>query len=224
MCDSAHTFVLTSTLYTSFIHCRRNTSLSCLLNVPLGFLAGFLIIFWVTFMVQAFYAHKVWIISDHNRLITFGVIASTTAQLLLGLMVLDDIARTPMLEVLANSKYLAWSAFASAICDAIITTSVFYYLRPARTGFVRRGNLIKRLNLVFIQMGLLSFVNALALVILYFIQDDQVGQYLTAAPGMILSKTYVNSMLAVLNSRKSIRDQRDHSPTEIDVPTIPTIY
>ncbi|KIJ13149.1 hypothetical protein PAXINDRAFT_14047 [Paxillus involutus ATCC 200175] len=162
-----------------------------------GFLAAFLIVFWVTFMVQAFYAHTVWIISGQNRVITFGVIASTTAQLVLGMMVLDNTAGTPMFEILVNSKYLAWSAFASAICDVMITSSVFYYLRPARTGFIRRGNIIKRLNLVFIQMGLLSFINALALVILYFIQDGQVGEYLTAAPGIILSKTYVNSMLAV---------------------------
>ncbi|KAF8835322.1 hypothetical protein BDN67DRAFT_975457 [Paxillus ammoniavirescens] len=181
-------------------------------------------IFLVTFMVQAFYAHRVWIISGHNRVITFGVIAFTTAQFVLGLMVMGDVARTPTMEALVNSKYQAWSASASATCDAIITTSVFYYLRPARTGFIRRGNLIKRLNLVFIQMGLLSFINALALTILYFIQDGRVGQYLTAAPGIILSKTYVNSMLAVLNSRKSIRDQRDHPPSEIDVPTLPTIY
>jgi len=156
MCDSAHTFVSTSALYTSFIQCRRNTSLSCLLNIPLGFLAAFLIVFWVTFMVQAFYAHTVWIISGQNRVITFGVIASTTAQLVLGMMVLDNTAGTPMFEILVNSKYLAWSAFASAICDVMITSSVFYYLRPARTGFIRRGNIIKRLNLVFIQMGLLS--------------------------------------------------------------------
>ncbi|KAF8834843.1 hypothetical protein BDN67DRAFT_975715 [Paxillus ammoniavirescens] len=151
--------------------------------------------------LDSFYAHTVWIISGHNRVITFGVMASTTAQF----VVIGDVVRTPTLEALVNSKYQAWSSLSSATCDVIITTSVFYYLRPGRTGFIRRGNIIKRLNF-------------------YFIQDGQVGQYLTAAPGIILSKTYVNSMLAVLNSRKPIRDQRDHPPTEIDVPTIPTIY
>ncbi|KIJ13141.1 hypothetical protein PAXINDRAFT_14041 [Paxillus involutus ATCC 200175] len=174
------------------------------------------ILFLVTFMVQvyvpnplqgvlqyfnsaldSFYAHTVWIVSGHNRVITFGVIASTTAQLVLGLMVIGDVVHTPTLEALVDSKYQAWSALAGAACDIMITSSVFYYLRPARTGFIRRGNIIKRLNLVFIQMGLLTFINALALVILYFMQDGQVGRFLTGAPGVILSKTYVNSMLAV---------------------------
>ncbi|KIJ13148.1 hypothetical protein PAXINDRAFT_100845 [Paxillus involutus ATCC 200175] len=242
MFDSAHTILGTSSLYTTFIQCRGNTSPGCILYVPRVLPAGLFVIFLVTFMVQAyvpnplegvltyfnsaldsFYAHTVWIISGQNRVITFGVIASTTAQFVLGLMVMGDVARTPTIEVLSSSKYQAYSAFASATCDAIITSSVFYYLRPGRTGFIRRGNIIKRLNLVFIQMGLLSFINALALVILYFVQETQLGQYLAAAPAVILSKTYANSMLAVLNSRKSIRDQRDHPPTEIDVPTLPTI-
>ncbi|KIJ13142.1 hypothetical protein PAXINDRAFT_14042 [Paxillus involutus ATCC 200175] len=181
-----------------------------------GLLSGVTIVFLVTFMVQAyvpnplqgalqyfnsafdsFYAHTVWIVSNHNRVITFGVIASTTAQLVLGLMVIGDVLHAPTLEALVDSKYQVWSALGGAACDIMITSSVFYYLRPARTGFIRRGNIIKRLNLVFIQMGLLTFINALALVILYFMQDGQVGRYLTGAPGVILSKTYVNSMLAV---------------------------
>ncbi|KAF8833798.1 hypothetical protein BDN67DRAFT_976413 [Paxillus ammoniavirescens] len=223
MLDNAHTFLSTSSLYMWFIQCHQ-ASPSCLEDVPLGLPPGIFMIFLVTSMVQVFYAHTVWIISGHNRVITFGVIVFTTAQFVLGLMVIGDVVRTPTLEALVNSKYQAWSSFASATCDIIITTSVFYYLRPGRTGFIRRGNIIKRLNFVFVQMGVLSFINALALAILYFIQDGQVGQYLTAAPGIILSKTYVNSMLAVLNSRKPIRDQRDHPPTEIDVPTIPTIH
>ncbi|KIK81672.1 hypothetical protein PAXRUDRAFT_747794 [Paxillus rubicundulus Ve08.2h10] len=118
--------------------------------------------YWITFMVQVFYAHRVWIISGYNRVITLVVVASTTAQFLLGLMIMGDIIRTPTFEALSFSKYTPWAAIASATCDAMITSSVFYYLRPARTGVVRRGN-IKRLNFVFIQMGLLSFMNSLAM-------------------------------------------------------------
>ncbi|KAF8833292.1 hypothetical protein BDN67DRAFT_1017729 [Paxillus ammoniavirescens] len=79
----------------------------------------------------------------------------------------------------------------------MITSSVVYYLRPARTGVTRRGNVFKRLNLVFIQMGSLSCINALAMVVLYYIQGHLSSKYLTVVPGIISSKTYVNSMLAV---------------------------
>ncbi|KIJ09527.1 hypothetical protein PAXINDRAFT_172466 [Paxillus involutus ATCC 200175] len=81
------------------------------LHVKLLFIT--LMQYWVTFMVQVFYAHRVWI------------------------MILDDIIRTPTLDTLTFSRYTPWAAIASATCDAIITSSVFYYLRPARTGVTR---------------------------------------------------------------------------------------
>ncbi|KIJ10785.1 hypothetical protein PAXINDRAFT_101915 [Paxillus involutus ATCC 200175] len=130
-------------------------------------------------------------------------------------VLMDEIIRTPTFSVLSDSRFTSWSALSSAICDAIITSSVYYYLRPARTGIVRKGNIIKRLNFVFIQMGLLSFINALAVVLLYSIQDRLLGQYLTAAPGIILGKSYVNSMLAVSASKKlHLNVAEKHSSSE----------
>ncbi|KIK77938.1 hypothetical protein PAXRUDRAFT_834797 [Paxillus rubicundulus Ve08.2h10] len=215
-------FQSVSTSYSLLIRCRRNTSPSCVVYLPWGSVLGTLLLYWIAFLVQIFYAHRVWIISDRNRVITVMVVASAITQFLFGLMVVADGIRTPTVAALSFSRYTPWAAVASATCDAMITFSVFYYLQPARTGVARRGNVIKRLNTVFIQMGLLSFINAMSMMILYYIQSTDVGKILVVAPGMILSKTYVNSMLAVLNARKSIRDQ-EHA-TEISVPTIPTIY
>ncbi|KIN96638.1 hypothetical protein M404DRAFT_242551 [Pisolithus tinctorius Marx 270] len=71
-------------------------------------------------------------------------------------------------------------------------------------------------------MGLITFMGALAMTILYF-QDQLVGKYFTAAPGAILGKTYANSMLAVLNARKSIRDQQQAQALPLEIPTLPSI-
>ncbi|KAF8838413.1 hypothetical protein BDN67DRAFT_971630 [Paxillus ammoniavirescens] len=220
--DSAHTFLTSSVLYRLFVRCRMNISPSCVVYSPWGLMPSVLLVYCVTFMVQLFYAHRVWIISGRNKVITFMVVASTTAQLVFGLMLIAQAIRTPTLEALSNSKNIPWAATASAACDAIITSSVFYYLRPARTGVARRGDMISRLNFVFVQMGSLSFTNSMAMVVLYFLRDQRFGQYLTSASAMILSKTYVNSMLAVLNARKPLRDQQNHTAA-IEVPTIPTI-
>jgi len=73
-------------------------------------------------------------------------------------------------------------------------------------------------------MGLFTFINALAMVVLYTIQHRTLGQFLTNAPGVILSKSYVNSMLAVLNARKGIRDaQQNARAHSIELPTLPTL-
>ncbi|KAF9220394.1 hypothetical protein BS17DRAFT_343090 [Gyrodon lividus] len=222
--DSIQMGMATCVLYLLFIHCRINKSPNCFVYLPWELTLGTFIVYWLTFMVQVFYAHRVWIISGQNRVLTFLVIALATAQLSFGLMIVAEIIRNPTFEALSNSRYTALSAMASAICDIVITLSVFYHLRPARTGIMRKGNIIKRLNLVFVQMGLLSFTNALAMVVLFYIQDHQLGLFLTTVPGMILGKTYANSMLAVLNARKSLRDQQRDSPRTMELPTIPTIY
>ncbi|KAF8429388.1 hypothetical protein L210DRAFT_3652142 [Boletus edulis BED1] len=118
------------------------------------------------------------------------------------------------------------SSIASAVCDAIITLSVMYYLRPRS---IRRQNLVKRLLVVFSPLPSLAFVstysiNALSMVVLYYIQIPMLGQFLTVAPGVILSKTYVNSMLAVLNVRKPIRnEERNALSRSIELPTIVTL-
>ncbi|KIN96636.1 hypothetical protein M404DRAFT_1006659, partial [Pisolithus tinctorius Marx 270] len=158
--------------------------------------------FFTAFFVQCFYAHRVWIIGNRNKLLTGAV--------------------SGIIDTLFSSPYSPMNALGSAICDAIITTSVFLYLRPSG-GLLRKENHIHRLNLVFVQMGLITFLTSLALAILYY-QDQLVGKYLTAAPGAILGKTYSNSMLAVLNARKPIRDQQQAQARPSEIPTLPSIH
>ncbi|KAL4071686.1 hypothetical protein V8B97DRAFT_425723 [Scleroderma yunnanense] len=49
------------------------------------------------------------------------------------------------------------------------------------------------------------------------------GKFLTAAPSGVLSKIYANSMLAVLNARKPIRDRERAGPSVVELPTLVTI-
>ncbi|KAL4071693.1 hypothetical protein V8B97DRAFT_1961885 [Scleroderma yunnanense] len=46
--------------------------------------------------------------------------------------------------------------------------------------------------------------------------------YLTAGPGAVLSKTYINSVLAVLNARKTLRDRERANLSVLELPRIPT--
>ncbi|KAF8130286.1 hypothetical protein EV363DRAFT_1450687 [Boletus edulis] len=207
------------------IHCRLNDSPECTTYLSASLLVVICLSFCITFTVQCFYAHRVWIISGRNRVITSVVFLFAAAQLVLGLLFTAGMIHTPTFQLLATLKFSPLAAVTSAVCDALIMGSVMYYLRPARTGVNRRDNYIKRLNIIFVQMGLLSFINALAVAIMYYIQDHGTSQFLTGGPGFILSKTYVNSMLSVLNARKSIREERKaRAERAIEIPTIPTIY
>ncbi|KAF8128682.1 hypothetical protein EV363DRAFT_409989 [Boletus edulis] len=213
--DTAHSSTLISGFYHLWITCRANTSPACSYHV------SWIVIVSITLVLLCSKSlDNQW--SEHDRYFCVEVI------------------QRPTNEVLFSTKYTPMSSIASAVCDAIITLSVMYYLRPRsiRYGLClhpvvemsialacsRRQNLVKRLLVVFVEMGMFTFINALLMVVLYYIQIPMLGQFLTVAPGVILSKTYVNSMLAVLNARKPIRDEeRNALARSIELPTIVTL-
>ncbi|KAI6104487.1 hypothetical protein EV401DRAFT_666427 [Pisolithus croceorrhizus] len=91
----------------------------------------------VGFSVQCFYAHRVWIIGSRNMLLTAACLTGNIATLF-------------------SSQYALINALGSAICDMIITTSVFFYFRHSQARLLWRANYMCKLNLVFVQMGLIT--------------------------------------------------------------------
>ncbi|KAI6118023.1 hypothetical protein F5141DRAFT_1095689 [Pisolithus sp. B1] len=178
---------------------------------------------WIAFLVQCFYAHRVWIIGGRSKLLTCGVLVAALIQLAFGGLTLKDAYDSNNIATYFSNPDSAANALASALCDAIITASIYFCLRRSQNGLgLWQENSIQKLTFVFVQMGLITFTSALTTSALYY-ESDLVGRYFTAAPVSLLSKTYSNSMLAVLNARKCIRDQRQFaqaSPSEL--PTLPT--
>ncbi|KIK36222.1 hypothetical protein CY34DRAFT_811442 [Suillus luteus UH-Slu-Lm8-n1] len=70
-------------------------------------------------------------------------------------------------------------------------------------------------------MGFFSCMMAITVAVLYLFQDGLIGQFYTAAPGAVIGKSYMNSMMAVLNARRSIRERERLDLT--DLLTMPTI-
>ncbi|KAI6003189.1 hypothetical protein F5J12DRAFT_838848 [Pisolithus orientalis] len=203
----------------AFITCRWKTTYACTLEMPWDLSVAIGASFLVSFFVQCFYAHRIWIISNRNKLLTGAVLVAASAQLVFGFVLLG-VARTGNIATLFNSPYNPVNSLGSAVCDAIITASVLFYLRPSRTNLLRKDYHIQKLNLVYVQTGLITFLNALAIAILYY-QDGIAGEYLTVAPGIVKSKTYLNALLAVLNARKLTRNQ---PAPPLEIPTLPTIH
>jgi len=102
---------------------------------------------------------------------------------------------------------LAWVA-SSVLCDLAITCSMFYYLWQAKksTTIQRTTSLITRLIRLTVETGLIVTTISLVTSIL-FVTSPKTGFY--AVPLLVLSKTYSNCLLAVLNSRSRIAGGRD---------------
>ncbi|EGN97956.1 hypothetical protein SERLA73DRAFT_182760 [Serpula lacrymans var. lacrymans S7.3] len=170
--------------------------------------------YFIPFVVQIFYGHRVWIISAKNRLLTASVVAAAFVTLVLGLGC--NIAGTingP--AVLFNTPLYAGSALSSVICDVFITGSVIFYLREGRSGIRRTETLVQQIIVMFVNMGVLTCVVSFITFVMYMTPQ---GKNYVGTTTTILSKCYVNSLLAILNARQSIR-RRDRS-SAFELPTL----
>ncbi|KAF8845493.1 hypothetical protein BDN67DRAFT_977519 [Paxillus ammoniavirescens] len=126
----------------------------------------YITMFVVPYVVQCFYASRLWIMSEKNKLITGAV-------------------------------FSAWRWISVSQC------SVYYYLRPSRTG-VRRfdaksrcprlQNHIQRITIVTINMGVLTCGITFAVWVTWCIQGP-ISPFVTFI--MVMSQSYVNSLMAV---------------------------
>ncbi|KAF9472029.1 hypothetical protein BDN70DRAFT_887462 [Pholiota conissans] len=108
--------------------------------------------------------------------------------------------------------YLYASFAAGVAADSIVAISLCVLLYQSRTGLKRTDSLLTILMFFTINTGLLTSICALGCLITYAIWPFKfifIGIYFA------LSKLYVNSLLASLNARNSLR-ARDERPTTAD--------
>ncbi|KAH0828148.1 hypothetical protein J3R83DRAFT_3839 [Lanmaoa asiatica] len=128
--------------------------------------------------------------------------------------------RDGTIKFLYTTPLVPLAAGVSTLCDIIITSSIFKYLW--RSELRGRTNVMRGLVVIFINMGALTCLISITVGVVYLAQGDH---YWVGAPATILSRCYVNSLLAVLNARRRVREResrRFHYP--IEVPTLPTIH
>ncbi|KAH7926562.1 hypothetical protein BV22DRAFT_340740 [Leucogyrophana mollusca] len=202
--DTLHTYGMAGYNWVLVIFCRHDTSRGCPSTLPWEAIMAAICSYSITFVVQSFYAYRLWIISGRNKLITGTVLATALAQIVLGMMCMASVIRTGSPTAERITLVIASSAAGmSTICDSVITVCIFFYLQPKRSGIKRAGTAIQQLIDVSIQTGLLTCLISLAVFILMWIYD---GQYWLNAFAPVFCKSYVNSLLAVLNARKSMRE------------------
>ncbi|KAI6118018.1 hypothetical protein F5141DRAFT_598428 [Pisolithus sp. B1] len=222
--DTINTVTSLSFCCRTLVLCRWTTTYACTLQLSWDLSTNLGSRFVVSFLVQCFYAHRVWMICGRSKLLTGIVLLVALAALVFGTLMLQDMYNTRDIGNLFTSPYSPANAMASTICDGLITTSIYLSLRRSRSGLqLRKENCVTKLNIIFIQMGMITFLSALTMTILSY-QNKPAGEYFTAAPGFMLSKAYSGSMLAILNARNLVDNRQQISlvpPSEF--PALATI-
>ncbi|KAM5544680.1 hypothetical protein V8D89_001578 [Ganoderma adspersum] len=108
-------------------------------------------------------------------------------------------------EGFASHMWMIWVMLANAVLiDVLITGCLIFYLWRSRTGFRRTDNLLDVLMVYSINTGLSTSLLTLPAMICSIVMP---GNLIWSAIYVIASKMYANSLLAVLNSRRSLIDK-----------------
>ncbi|KAF8054998.1 hypothetical protein FPV67DRAFT_951190 [Lyophyllum atratum] len=170
----------------------------------------------VAFVVQCYYAWRVWILGAHHR-ITLPIVSliclSGLASFLMSLCY--GIAMNRELSVIASdlqAKFLvAWSS-TSMVCDLLITITLVIQLQLRRNQHFRFVNeVVHRTIRMAIETGALTCGIAIAELALYVNGRSTYYNMLI----ILCGKVYSNSLLASLNSRAPIL--RKDEPADKDV-------
>jgi hypothetical protein len=164
------------------------------------------------FLSNAFYVSRLWIIGMRNY-IFLGVMGSLMLTRLTFQMLLTAMAwKHPLLSEFRTYFWMVRAYCApSLVADILLAVFFCWTLHKRRTGYARTDSKIDLLMIYSINTGsLTSLLCLLSLMSLVFIDSG----FVYVALHYILGKLYVNSVLAVLNSRKP-RHKLDDSVYEL---------
>ncbi|KAL0061396.1 hypothetical protein AAF712_011797 [Marasmius tenuissimus] len=162
----------------------------------------------VAFLVEGFYAWRIWILSRSKALV--GVIMFT-ALVQLGGAIAAGI-RGKEAQVLSKLKEYCFIASSfwlggSAVCDIIIACSMTWVLYRTKSTYKHTQNIVRRIILLTMETGTVTALAATFDLIFFLIWPDRDGHVIL---GLNLAKLYCNSLLVILNSRIKIPGARGY--------------
>jgi len=167
----------------------------------------------IGYSVQLYYARRVYILS---RNIFLSVLISVLG-LLYFVMGTTITIKSFSLKLYSRFSTMNWMATVGlgggASADILIAGSMCWYLYHKRTGYRKTNSTIMTLMTFSINSGLLTSILA-TLSLIFFVLDSNTS-LVWEGFAWTLCKCYVNSLLAMLNSRDYIRD-RSHNTTSND--------
>ncbi|KAH9948160.1 hypothetical protein B0H21DRAFT_821173 [Amylocystis lapponica] len=156
----------------------------------------------VTFIVQCFFAYRVYTVSRQNLYITVPIATLATARIAFGVLTTIELIRLHSFSHYHERfgwTFITGLAMSSAL-DVLVTSSLCYYLRKSRTGFASMDAIIHILTFYTVQNGLLTCLVTISALICWVTLSNLVpfGIHL------IITKLYANAALATLNARRSL--------------------
>jgi hypothetical protein len=154
--------------------------------------------------VQLYYAKRVYAVSQ-SLICPIIIVALVVVVVALGVFF---IWRGTVLNRFSSFHSLTWALCtgmtAGALADVLIAASMCWYLFRKRTGFARTDSIIMTLMAYSVNSGLVTAILAGTMTVTFLVSRSSL---IWMAFNWVMSKCYVNSLLAMLNSRDHLRDR-----------------
>ncbi|KAN0135333.1 hypothetical protein V8E53_006898 [Lactarius tabidus] len=154
--------------------------------------------------VQFFYARRIYLVCQNiiiPMVIVFICICSFASGIYTNVTLLSTQTQSRYNSLLIN-VYVGMGC--TILVDALITSLMCWALHRKKTGVASTDSMIMTLMAYTMNAGLLSTALGVAMTISFILAPDSM---ITQGIFWIVSKCYVNSMLAMLNSRNYIRNR-----------------
>jgi hypothetical protein len=156
----------------------------------------------IALLVECFFARRVWLLSS-NAYLPSIIVLLAVVHFVLGIVFTIDSFRMARVSEFGQIVWVTSAGIGSAAAaDVMIAVALCCYLSKSRTGFKKTDSLISTLIAYSLTTGLVTSVIGLIIVIAFATMPTK---YLWLAFFWIDGKCYVNSCLAALNSRESLR-------------------
>ncbi|KAI0667840.1 hypothetical protein C8Q78DRAFT_291526 [Trametes maxima] len=159
----------------------------------------------VIILSETFFTRRVYLIGSHFRVVV--LVAPVLMLVVLGFAIAATVEAfiRPTFADFGKVAWMTSAAFGGAVAvDSLLTGTLILVLQRSRTGFKKTDSLIDVLIIYAINTGLVTGVFSLLSFIFALISPNNL---IYSAFNIIACKSYANSLLAVLNSRKSLMDK-----------------
>ncbi|TDL19778.1 hypothetical protein BD410DRAFT_791643 [Rickenella mellea] len=158
---------------------------------------------FIAYLVQLFFAHRVWKFTNRNIYLGGIVVILATVQFAFAVATTVKAFQLKAFSRLLEIKTTIASSLAITVaCDVVVTGILCLYLNRSRTGFKRTDSLINNLIWYSVSTGLLPSIFATLQLITYFAMPNN---FVNICFSLFLGKLYSNSLLATLNGRATTR-------------------
>jgi len=180
--------------------------------VPLALALTIVVTAILTFTVQLFFIHRIFILAKRNWLVSSPIAILASARLCFACLTTSRLIKFPSLAHFVET--FAWSFTTgltlSAVVDVLITALMCYLLKRRQQQFSSLNKILDTLILYAFENGILTTVAALLSLITWLTMAENL---IFMAAHFVILKFYANSLLATLNART------DLTPTQVTMHT-----